>query len=96
MWLTESFFGHTISICVKERCITREQIVASIANYEIIEEYPEDKYLPSYLIYSRHHSSVFHILFAIDFEGDNVRVVTAYTPDPAEWESGFKMRSRKP
>ncbi|MBI4569440.1 MAG: hypothetical protein HY719_13680 [Planctomycetes bacterium] len=28
---------------------------------------------------------MFHVLAAVDVEGDNVRVVTAYRPDAAEW-----------
>ena len=62
------------------------------ANYEIIDEYPDDKYFPSYLIFSRTQDAVFHMLF--DVEGDSVRVVTAYYPDPEEWESDLKTRRK--
>ena len=41
-------------------------ILASTGTYEIIESYPEDKYLPSYLVYSRHGDLMFHVLFAAD------------------------------
>ena len=47
---------------------------------------------PSYLVYSRYEDAAFHILFAIDVEGDNVRIITAYSPDPEEWENDFKTR----
>jgi|GEM_PF-1286299 len=33
-----------------------------------------------------------HVLFAVDVDDDNVRVVTAYRPDPEEWEPGFARR----
>src|SRR6266571_5041501 len=39
------------------------------------------KYLPSYLLLARHGEEAFHVLFAVDVEGDNVRVVTSYRPD---------------
>jgi hypothetical protein len=81
---------------LKERCISRQEIISSSANYEIIDEYPDDKYFPSYLIYSRYKDAVFHILFAADVEGDNVRVVTAYYPDLGEWESDLKTRRKIP
>ena len=48
-----------------------------MASYELVEAYPDDKYLPSYLILARHGSEAFHVLFATDLEGDNVRVVTS-------------------
>ena len=43
----------------------------------MVEAYPDDKYLPSYLILGRHGPEAFHVLFATDLEGDNVRVVTS-------------------
>ena len=77
---------------MKDRFISREFVINSTRSYEIIEEYPKDKYLPSYLIYSEHQSHAFHILFAVDVKGDNVRIITAYYPNPDEWENGFKTR----
>jgi len=81
---------------LEQRSISREQVVSSTKTYEIIGEYPYDKYFPSYLIYCRHKHIILHILFAVDLEGDNVRVVTAYRPDPDEWESDFKTRRKTP
>lgn len=57
---------------------------------------PEDKYLPSYLVLARHGSEVFHVLFAVDVEGDNVRVVTSYRPDPMEWQPDMTTRRQRP
>jgi hypothetical protein len=53
---------------------------------------PEDKYFPSYLVLATHHEEGFHILFATDVEGTNVRIITAYRPSPDEWESDGKTR----
>jgi hypothetical protein len=77
---------------LKDRSISRLFIVESHASYEIIEEYPKDKYLPSYLVYSKYQNHIFHVLFAVDLEGDNVRIVTAYCPNPEEWEKDLKTR----
>lgn len=35
---------------------------------------------------------VFHVLFAVDVAGDNVRIVTAYRPNPEGWGSSLKFR----
>lgn len=78
------------------RFIPREVILASVDTYGLVEAYPDDKYLPSYLLLARHRSDAFHVLFAADVEGDSVRVVTSYRPDPQEWEPDMKTRRRKP
>ena len=72
--------------------INRRAVVDSIGAYEIIEAYPDDKYLPSYLVYTEYEGERYHILFATDVEHGNVRVVTTYRPDFIEWHSDFKTR----
>jgi hypothetical protein len=74
------------------RYIPRQAIIDAVDTYELVEVYPTDKYLPSYLILARYGQDAFHILFAIDTEGDNVRVVTAYRPSMDEWEADLKTR----
>lgn len=76
--------------------ITREWIINATPSFEVIEQYPEDKYLPSYLLRAQRDRVVFHVLIATDVEGDNVRIVTAYIPDASEWDEEFRMRRRKP
>lgn len=76
------------------RYISRQDILQSVESYEIIEAYPSDKYLPSYLVWAKHGGSVFHVLFAADVEGDNIRIVTAYHPNAAEWEADLKTRRK--
>jgi hypothetical protein len=74
------------------RHISRYEILAAVDSYQIVEEYPDDKYLPSYLIKA---ASTFHVLFATDVPDRNVRVVTAYRPDPEEWHLDLlRRRSR--
>lgn len=77
------------------RFIPREAILAAVGSYELVESYPDDKYLPSYLLLARHGADTFHVLFAADVEGDNTRIVTAYRPDIREWGTDLKTRRRK-
>ena len=77
------------------RFISREAILAAVETYQLVEAYPDDKYLPSYLILARQGPEAFHVLFAADVEGDNVRVVTSYRPDPGEWRAELKTRRPK-
>jgi Domain of unknown function (DUF4258) len=77
------------------RFLERQSILDAVEVFEIIESYPDDKYLPSYLVHGEADGMTFHVLFAVDVAGDNVRIVTSYRPDPRDWEQDLKTR-RKP
>jgi len=64
-----------------------------LATYEIIEEYLEDKYFPSFLVRLEYVGEVYHALFAVDLNGKSVRVVTAYRPDRVNWDKEFRRRT---
>ena len=81
-----------VNMRLKGRSISRQGILASVATFEIIEAYPGDKYLLSYLVYAQHRGVVFHVLCATDVPGENIRIVTAYYPNPDEWEVDLKTR----
>jgi hypothetical protein len=84
-----------VQMRLEGRSVPRAAIL-ELADASVIESYPDDKYLPSYLVLISHSGVVFHVLFAVDVPGSNVRVVTAYRPDPNEWEPGFRTRRRVP
>ena len=77
-----------------DRSISREMVLGSVDRFQIIESYPDDKFLPSYLIYSQSGETIIHILMATDTVDDNVRIVTAYLPDPTRWSDDLKQRIR--
>lgn len=81
-----------VNMRLQGRFIRRETVLDAVESYEIIEAYPEDKYLPSFLVLGQCDEEVFHVLFAADVEGSNVRVVTAYRPSEEEWENDGKTR----
>lgn len=81
-----------MNLRLKGRFVPRQTILDAVDSYEVVESYPDDKYLPSYLVLARLAGDALHVLFATDVEGDNVRVVTAYRPSPGEWESNLKTR----
>jgi Domain of unknown function (DUF4258) len=83
---------HHISMRLLKRGIGRDAILRSVGSYDVIECYPDDKYMPSYLVLARDGSEAIHILFATDVAGNNVRIVTAYHPNPNEWEPDLRKR----
>jgi hypothetical protein len=56
------------------RFIRREAIRQAVDTYELVEAYPEDKYLPSYPILARQGREVFHVLFGVDVASAAVRL----------------------
>jgi hypothetical protein len=84
------FTIHGFERCV-ERGIAPEEVTFAITNGEIIEEYPEDKYGPSWLICGKgRNGKILHVHCSID----PVWIITAYDPtlSPNEWDPAFKKR----
>ena len=90
------FWTYHVNMRLQDRFIARQRILKSVDTYETIESYPADKYLPSYLVLARHGGEIFHVLFAVDVVGDNVRIVTAYRPNPDEWQPDLRTRRKTP
>lgn len=68
-----------------ERSIERLEIEEVIQSGEIIEEYPDDKYSPSCLIYGRtEQRRELHVQVSVL----PVVVITAYEPSLDEWIHG--------
>jgi len=88
------FWTYHVNMRLGQRFIDRETIIQAAENYVMVEEYPKDKYFPSYLLLGQRGEDAFHVPFGADVEGQNVRVVTAYFPSLEEWESDLKTRRR--
>ena len=84
-----------VNMRLKERFIARKAILSSLGSYEIIEQYPKGKYLPSYLIYAEYENQRIHIHIATDLENDNVTIITVYKPTLDKWEEDFKTRRKQ-
>lgn len=86
------YWTYHVNMRIHERSLPRQLILDAVDSYDIIEIYSEDKYLPSYLVWAKVADMIIHILFAVDVEAGNVRLVTAYRPDPEEWTENLKQR----
>lgn len=81
-----------VTMRLRGRFIPRQAILGAVDSYELVEANPVDKYLPSYLVLAREALDAFHVLFAVDVEANNVRIVTAYRPSQDDWEPDLKAR----
>ena len=67
------YWTYHVNMRLKGRFISREAVLLSSDTYEIIEKYPEDKYLPSYLVYAEYEKNAIHIQIAIDEVNNNIK-----------------------
>jgi YgiT-type zinc finger domain-containing protein len=89
------YWSYHIGMKSHQDLISREAILLSTQKYEVIEKFPKDNFLPCYVVYSEYRDSTFHIIFAIDEEDDNVRVLAAYRPNKDTWEPNLKTRRKR-
>jgi len=75
-----------------ERDISSAEIIEAVANAQMIEDYPEDKYAPSCLIFGITKAGRQLHLQVSYVDSDLVKIITLYEPDPSEWINGLKRR----
>jgi hypothetical protein len=83
---------YDVTMRLKERRLNGDALRQAVSTLEMIEEYPHDKYLPSFLFRGEVPEFSFHVLIAADLEGDNLRVVTMYVPDLEQWDYAGRAR----
>jgi hypothetical protein len=77
------------------RNITPEEVGESLLAGEVIEDYPDDKYGPSCLLFGHTtNQRALHVKCTYPSR-PLVKVITAYEPDPAEWDATLKLRKTK-
>ena len=75
------------------RGITVEELREAIANGEVIEDYPEDKYGPSCLVFGMTKSSrPIHTQCSYPAR-ELIKIITLYQPDPEQWID-YKVRRK--
>ena len=85
-------FTHTEKL--RLRRIKAADIEQAVKSGNIIEDYPNDPRGTSCLILGRVGHRPLHILFA-QLEAQEILVVTAYEPDPEEWEDDWQTRKAR-
>ena len=75
-----------------ERGIKVEDVRSVVTDGEVIQTYLEDKPYPSRLVLGWRGPRPIHTVIAEDTEAGILIVVTAYEPDPTQWDEGFKRK----
>lgn len=79
---------------MRERGISREDVLAAIENGIVIEDYPEDRPFPSKLFLGRSKDLPLHVVAAWDFRKPEWLVITVYNPDRDKWDEDSRTRRR--
>ena len=74
---------------MKERNIKYDDVIFSIFNGEIIEQYENDKPYPSCLIFSNGECPL-HVVASLN--RGIIWIITTYVPTLDKWEIGYKIR----
>lgn len=74
------------------RNISPEEVAQCVLAGEVIEDYPQDKYGPSCLLYGRTLKQRALHVQCTHPSRPLVKVITAYEPDPAIWDETWKRR----
>jgi hypothetical protein len=85
-------FTHTEKL--RLRRIKAADIEQAVKSGNVIEDYTYDPRGASCLILGRIGDRPLHILFA-RLEAEEILVVTAYEPDPEEWEDDWQTRKAR-
>jgi hypothetical protein len=80
---------------MEERGLTTEDIRQALDNGEDIESRPDEEPYPARLVLGLCRLGSIHIAVRDNIEDDEIIVETAYLPDPALWEPGFRTRRSK-
>jgi hypothetical protein len=67
-------------------------VEAVVAQGELVEDYPDDTPFPSRLLLGAPGGRPLHVVAADEPGTDVTYIVTAYYPDPAQWDADFRRR----
>ena len=77
---------------MESRGISVSDILQVLDSAEEIEQYREDTPFPSALLLARIGGRPLHVVAAFDVANQVTYIVTAYEPDPDEWDAEFRQR----
>ncbi|SPF35334.1 conserved hypothetical protein [Candidatus Sulfopaludibacter sp. SbA4] len=75
-----------------ERGVEKDDVNAVISGGETVADHPDDKPYPSQLLLGFVEGRPIHVVAAWDAGTETCIIVTAYEPQPEQWEAGFRKR----
>ncbi|HMD33183.1 MAG TPA: DUF4258 domain-containing protein [Candidatus Acidoferrales bacterium] len=78
---------------MSERRIAVEDVEGALSGGEVVEDYPDDQPYPSRLMLGWSGSRPIHVVIAENAPDNETVVVTAYEPEPGQWDASFRRRT---
>jgi hypothetical protein len=78
-----------------QRGITRDDVFATLRGGEVVEAYLDDTPYPSALVLGFVASRPLHVVVALDVNGPDSYIITAYEPGPDKFELDWKTRRKR-
>ena len=75
-----------------ERKVSEADVQGILNSGHVIAEYPDDKPFPSYLVAGFVAERALHVVVAVDSKERKGVVITAYPPEPEQWDDLFEKR----
>ena len=85
------FSGHAVRRMF-ERAVAVADVVALIRSGEVIERYPQDQPLPSYLVFGFIDGEPLHVVVGVEEDDGRCVAVTVYRPSVELWDDDFRTR----
>ena len=77
-----------------QRSITVENVKFVLLNGKLVTEYPDDKPLPSRLLFAICNNRSLHVVCSENASENEIIVITAYEVSPDIWENDFITRKK--
>jgi hypothetical protein len=75
-----------------ERKVDADHVRHILETGEVIEDYPTDTPYPSCLVLGWRGTRPLHIVVACNAMDNETIIITAFEPDPKQWNESFKRR----
>ena len=87
------FSNHAVHQMFQRR-ISVDDVNFVLLNGVLVNEYPEDKPLPSKLLFAVCNNRSLHVVCTENQNENEIIIVTAYEPSPEIWEKDFVVRKK--
>jgi len=86
-----TFSGHAVRRMF-ERAISMDDVRQALAQGEVIESYPDDTPLPSFLVLDTASGRPLHVVVAYEQSTPTCHVITVYIPNNERWQADNRTR----
>lgn len=77
-----------------QRNISEDAVKQALKSGKLVENYPQDKPYPSYLLLHWSSHDPLHVVAADNVTDQETIVITVYEPDLEHWDSSFERRKK--